>query len=107
MNHASPERLTEQTRQAQHRAEQLLHRDLALLELVELLDPAGELSRSKLAEAIATRLSRFEYVAWPRIRTGLRVPQSAVEIALADVLAAGRAQSARRVYDLLVDLLDV
>jgi hypothetical protein len=83
----------------------LYARDAALWSLIEALDPRAELSISALADEIARRLRRFERTAWPRIRSGFRVPQNDIERGLVALIEADTPRSVRRVYDLLVDLL--
>ena len=88
-----------QARLAQALAE--VRRDLALADLVLLLDPDGRRSRWSVALEVEARLSRFEDTGWPRVRDGYRLPRDHVERCLTVILAADGPRSARRLVDLL------
>lgn len=96
--------LTRQTLDAQIRLKRLLARDAALLALTKIIDPAGELSTSALADEIARLLRRFSGTPWQRIRDGRRVAQNDIERALVALTEADTPTSARRVFPLLRDL---
>jgi hypothetical protein len=65
------------------------------------LDPDGERTRWWVACAIGERLHRFEQAAWPRIRSGGRAPQGALERLLCAVTASRLPRDPRRLWDLL------
>ena len=96
-----PEPLTDQTREAQARAERLAARDRALNDLLEL---HVETSLWQLAGDISVRLRRFQGAGYPRIKAGYRKPRNTLETALTAILKAGGPCSRRRLYRVLQEL---
>ena len=79
----------------------LVARDLALRDLVELIDPDGTRSRWALACDVESRLAAFERTGWPRWRYSDRQPPDRVDRLLLSILRADPPRSARRLVDLL------
>ena len=100
----SADRLTAGTRNQIALAHKMLARDLALIRLVDLVDPAGNLSTNGRAGAVSDRLRSFLDRAWPCIEAGDRQAHNPVESAMADLCRAGCPTSARRLFDLLAEL---
>ena len=74
---------------------------IALGQLADLLDPAGDSGRWTRAGMIAARLQRFESTSWPRIRRGHREPQGTVERLLSLIAASSLPRSRRKIWSLL------
>lgn len=97
-------RLSDQAADAIQNANRLVNRDRALVMLADLLNPSRDWSTWRLAGEISGHQRRFRSTAWPRIQTGHREPQNALETALMHCCAGDCPSSQRRVFDLLVDL---
>lgn len=87
-------RLSESTQKAIRTAELLTARDEALRDLVGMIDPHSRLSTNGRAALVAELLNRD----WPRS------PRNAFEAALCAVIDAPGPKSARKLFDVLVEL---
>ena len=83
-------------------AVQLVQRDQAAADAVELLDPGNRLTPWQAAGLLAASLSRFESTGWLRIRNGHRGPKNPLEGAFSTMLKCENCpRSQRRLFELL------
>jgi hypothetical protein len=79
----------------------LVRRDMALRQLVSVLDPAGTRSKWSIATEVEARLAEFTKTRWPSLRYSDREPGDRVERLLLAVMRADGPRCARRLADLL------
>jgi hypothetical protein len=96
-----PVRLSDQARIALARAEALVDRDHALMDLADLLRCE---STWALAGAIEDQYRRFRSVAYERIAAGRRDPANVLEAALLALAEAECPTTQRKIWPILVDL---
>lgn len=97
-------RISDQSAEAIKLADRLVHRDFALQNIRDLLDPRAHLSTWALAGVISGRLRQFQDIAWPRIAESHREPRGALETALMLLCRADCPASQRRLFEILAEL---
>jgi hypothetical protein len=97
--------ISSQAIEAQRLAADLMQRDLALGDLVSVLDPGRTQALHGLAGTI-TRMMQTHATGVQRVLAGGRPPRDEIEAALVVLVRVGCPSSQRRLFDLLTDLFN-